>query len=93
MKTTLDYGKLGLLMLIVSPTMYMNLYVTTFEKPINPGPAHTILPNATGTEQTSICHKLTLEKEIYLLHTNMEKSLKQQCLRVVKDIYFQKSEE
>ena len=46
-----------------------------------------ILPNTAGIEQTTIRYKFSLETEIYILHQNMDKALKQQLLVVVVDIY------
>ena len=47
----------------------------------------TIPPNTTGINQTAIRYKLTLETELYMIHKNMAKDLKQQLLVVVEDIY------
>ena len=64
------------LAITVSPMVYAALSATPFEKSLNPGLAPRIPPNSTIIEQTVIRYKFTLETELYLLHTNMDKSLK-----------------
>ena len=68
------------LAITVSPMVYAALSATPFEKPLNPGLAPRIPPNSTVIEQTVIQYKFTLETELYLLHTNMYKSLKKQLM-------------
>ena len=68
------------LTITVSPMVYAALSATPFEKPLNPGLAPRIPPNSTAIEQTVIRYKFTLETELYLLHTNMYKSLKKQLM-------------
>ena len=62
--------------------VYATLSATPFKKPLNPSPSRTIPPTATSIKNTDIWYKLTLEIELYLLHTNMEKALKQQLIGV-----------
>ena len=68
------------LAITVSPMLYAALSATPFEKPLNPGLAPRIPPNSTIIEQTVIRYKFTLETELYLLHTNIDKTLKQQLM-------------
>ena len=86
-QTALGSGKLGFLVLTVSLTVYATLSKKTFTKPANPGPSPSIPKNSTGTEQTFIRYKLTLDTELYLLLQNMDMSLKQNLLGAVEDIY------
>ena len=87
MQTTLGGGKLGFLVLIVLPTVYATLSTTSLTKSANPGPVPLIPKNSTGIKQTSIWYKFILDTELYSLLQNMDKSLKQQLLGGVEDIY------
>ena len=68
------------LAITVSPMLYAALSATPFEKSLNPGLAPRIPPNSTIIEQTVIRYKFTLETELYLLHTNIDKAPKQQLM-------------
>ena len=86
-KTVLRRGKLRLLALTVSPTVYSTLSSTSFIKPASPGPKTTIPTNINSIKQTAIQYKLIHNTDIYTLHQNMDKALKQQLLGSVEDIY------
>ena len=68
------------LTITVSPMVYAALSATPFEKPLNPGLEPRIPSNSTVIEKTVIRYKFTLETELYLLHTNMDKAPKQQLM-------------
>ena len=87
MQTTLGGGKIGFLTLTVSPMVYATLSSKSFIKPDNPGPAPSIPMNTTGIEHTAIRYRFTPETELYTLLQNMDKSLNQQLLGAVEDIY------
>ena len=80
--------KLGFSVLAVSPMVYANLYATSFLKPANPGPAPAIPTNTTGIEHNAIRYMFTLDTELYSFLQNMHKSLKQQLMGDMEDIYF-----
>ena len=81
MQTTLGGSKLSFLALAVSLTVYATLSAIAFIKSANPG------PDSTGIKQTAIQYKFTLDTELYSLLQNMDKSLKQQLLGGVVEIY------
>ena len=87
MQTTLGGGNIGFLTLTVSPMVYATLSSTSFIKPANPGPAPETPMNTTGIKQTAIRYRFTPETELYTLLQNIDKSLKQQLLEDVEDIY------
>ena len=80
MQMILGGKKIFFFELTVSQTVYATLSATPFDKPINPGMELMIPLKSTGIYQTSIRYNLNLETELYLLHTNMEKSLKQKLM-------------
>ena len=91
MQTTLGGSKLSFLALAVSLTVYATLSATSFSKPAKPGPEPSIPTNTTGIKQTAILYKFILNKELYSLLQNMDKSLMQQLLVVVDYIYVRPS--
>ena len=80
MQMMLGGRKIVFFVVTVSPIVYATLSATPFDKPINPGMELMIPLKSTGIYQTSIRYNLNLETELYLLHTNMEKSLKQKLM-------------
>ena len=93
MQTTRGGSKLGFFALTFPTTVYATLSPTPFVKPANSGPTPAILMNTTNIKQTAIRYRFTLKTELYMLLQNMDKSLKQQLLGVVEDIYIRSLKE
>ena len=83
MQMMLGGVKIVLLALTVSLMVYATLSETPFNKPLNPSLEPSIPPNSTGIDQTSILYNFTLETELYLFHTNIDRALKQQLMGAI----------
>ena len=80
---TLHVGKLGCLALTISLMVYTTLSATTVVKIPNSGPTPIIPTNTTGIQKATIKYKFNLETELYMIHQNIDKDLKQQILGVI----------
>ena len=83
MQMMLGGFKIVFLALTVSPMVYETLSETPFNKPLNSSLEPRIPPNSTGIDQTSIRYNFTLETELYLFHTNIDRALKQQLMGAI----------
>jgi hypothetical protein len=83
----LGNGRLGLLYLTVSPTVYNTLSAVPFIPPINPGPSPTIPPHSTGPQIADIRYDFTTATTIFKQYDLADKALKQLLLGAVDDMF------
>ena len=67
--------------------VYANLSSTNFVEISKLGPTPMIPPNSTGIHKTAIKYKFNQETKLYMIHQNMDKTLKHQFVGVMENIY------
>jgi hypothetical protein len=83
----LGNGRLGLLFLTVSPTVYNTLSATPFVPPVNPGPSPIVPDGSTGPQIADIRYEFTTATTVFKQYDLADKALKQLLLGAVDDMF------
>ena len=87
--SNLGGGAFGHLGLVVSPPTYALLCNTPFDRPVFPGTAPVIPPNATQHMSNTLTSQFKESLRVYHEVENVDKALKQQLIAAVEPMYLE----